>query len=176
MILPGDLFFLDIAGNQFHGYTTCLYRTFSMGQPSEEQMNSYRKCLELLENSYKNIKAGATSYDIYKNWPDDPGYWGPDYNWNDCTPFAVGHGVGLSLHDRPFIQLALQKQMPDTPPVELKEGMVIALETWYGEPGSRDGVRLEDMIVVTKDGYERLCTFPIDCLIDVWNKRYISVR
>ena len=62
------------------------------------------------------------------------------------------------------------------PPIELKEGMVIALETWYGEPGSRDGVRLEDMIVVTKDGCERLCTFPIDCLIDVWNKEYISIR
>ena len=72
----------------------------------------------------------------------------------------MGHGVGLSLHDRPFIQLALQKQNPNLPPVELKEGMVIALETWYGRPGSRDGVRLEDMVVVTKDGYDLLCPFP----------------
>lgn len=176
MILPGDLFFLDIAGNQFHGYTTCLYRTFSMGRPTQEQKDSYARCLELLEAAYRDIKAGATSYDVYKNWPDSPSFWGPDYNWNDCTPYAVGHGVGLSLHDRPFIQLALQKQMPDTPPIELREGMVIALETWYGEPKSRDGVRLEDMIVVTKDGCEKLCTFPIDCLIDVWNKEYVDIR
>ena len=170
-ILPGDLFFLDIAGNQFHGYTTCLYRTFCMGKPTEEQKDSYAKCLELLTNSYKGIKAGNTSYDVYAQWPDSPYFWGPDYDWNACTPYAVGHGVGLSLHDRPFIQLALQKQNPNLPPVELKEGMVIALETWYGRPGSRDGVRLEDMVVVTKDGYDLLCPFPIDTLIDVWKKQ-----
>ena len=62
-----------------------------MGRPTQEQKDSYARCLELLEAAYRDIKAGATSYDVYKNWPDSPSFWGPDYNWNDCTPYAVGH-------------------------------------------------------------------------------------
>ena len=44
----------------------------------------------------------------------------------------------------------------------LEEGMVIAVETFTGKRGGDHGVRLEEDIVVTKDGYEFLTGFPID--------------
>jgi Xaa-Pro aminopeptidase len=45
--------------------------------------------------------------------------------------------------------------------------MVMAIETWTGKKGARNAVRLEDMVVVRKDGYELLSRWPIDELIEV---------
>ena len=48
-------------------------------------------------------------------------------------------------------------------PIPLEEGMVLAIETWTGKKGGgRDGVRLEENVVVTKDGYDLLTTYPVD--------------
>jgi Xaa-Pro aminopeptidase len=47
-------------------------------------------------------------------------------------------------------------------PVELKENMVLAIETFAGEPGEEGGIRLEDMGVVTKTGFELITNFPYD--------------
>jgi len=47
-------------------------------------------------------------------------------------------------------------------PVKLEENRVIALETWVGRQGGKFGVRLEEDVLVTRDGYEVLTKFPID--------------
>ena len=46
--------------------------------------------------------------------------------------------------------------------------MLLALETWTGKRGGKDGVRLEEMVAVTKDGYDLLTKFPIDKLTECW--------
>ena len=97
------------------------------------------------------------------NWPDSPSYWGYD-RWSDVQGYAVGHGVGISLHKLPFIFYPAANANP----VELEEGMVIALETWTGNKGGRDGVRLEEQMVVTKDGYDLLTKFPVAELTECW--------
>ena len=53
-------------------------------------------------------------------------------------------------------------------PVKLEENMVIALETWTGKPGGKDGVRLEEDVLVTKDGCEVLTRYPIDEITECW--------
>ena len=53
-------------------------------------------------------------------------------------------------------------------PAELKEGMILALETYTGHPGGKDGVRLEEDILVTADGYEVLSRWPISELMECW--------
>ena len=52
--------------------------------------------------------------------------------------------------------------------VKLEEGMILALETWAGKYGGKDGVRLEEDMLVTKDGYELLTKWPIDKLTACW--------
>lgn len=53
-------------------------------------------------------------------------------------------------------------------PRKLEENMVIALETWTGKKGGKDGVRLEQCMVVTKDSYEVITKFPIGKIIECW--------
>ena len=119
----------------------------------------------MLFDSIGAVKAGNTTYDIVDKWPDSPKYWGFD-EWREVLPYAVGHGIGLSLHDPPFI--SPMHKAAGAPAVELREGMVIALETWTGKRGGKDGVRLEEDLVVTKDGCEILTRFPVDKLLECW--------
>ena len=58
--------------------------------------------------------------------------------------------------------------MAGVPPTELKEGMVLALETYTGKPGGKDGVRLEEDVLVTKNGCEVLTRWPIEELMECW--------
>jgi Xaa-Pro aminopeptidase len=54
------------------------------------------------------------------------------------------------------------------PPVPLQAGMALALETYAGHKGGKDGVRLEEDIIVTEDGCEVLTRWPIDELMECW--------
>ena len=62
----------------------------------------------------------------------------------------------------------MTKKMGGYPPATLKEGMVLALETYAGHKGGRDGVRIEENILVTGDGYELLTRWPIAELMECW--------
>jgi Xaa-Pro aminopeptidase len=110
------------------------------------------------------VKSGATDHDILAKWPDSPQYWGYEH-WSDVNPLACGHGIGLTLHDPPMIFYTHREL--GLPPFTFQTGMVLALETWTGKKGGRDGVRIEDMILVKDDGYELLSRFPQE-LIECW--------
>ena len=92
-------------------------------------------------------------------------YWGYD-DWNEVAAYAIGHGLGLTLHDRPLITPI--KKLAGYPPTTLQAGMVLALETYAGHKGGEDGVRLEENILVTEDGYELLTRWPIEELMECW--------
>ena len=81
-------------------------------------------------------------------------------------PYAIGHGIGLTLHDRPVISML--KKVAGYPPTPLKSGMALALETYAGHKGGKDGVRLEENILVTDEGCEVLTRWPIDELMECW--------
>ena len=112
----------------------------------------------------KAVKAGNTTLDICEQWPTDPSYWGPFDSWAQAGGLAMGHGLGISLHERPWINYGYSKDFPEV----LEEGMVIALETYTGKYGGKEGVRLEEQMVVTKDGYDLLSLWPIDEITECW--------
>ena len=161
-IAPGDVLCIDINGNSYMGYKSCYYRTFVCGQATEKQKEVYEECRAMMYAGMAGIKAGNTTADIIAGWPQTPKYWGYD-NWLDVAGYALGHGLGLSLHEAPacFKPGTVLAGKVDT----LEEGMVIAVETWTGGEDPRFGkfgVRLEEDIVVTKDGYELLTKWPVD--------------
>ncbi|TEU00247.1 MAG: aminopeptidase P family protein [Candidatus Stahlbacteria bacterium] len=164
-IRPGDLIYIDVDGASYQGYMSCVYRTFCCGKATQEQKDLYEECYNMLYSAINAVKAGNTTYDVAEKWPDSPKYWGYD-SWGEVLPYAVGHGLGLTLHDPPGISRVVMNV--GLPAIELKEGMVIALETYAGKRGGKDGVRLEEDVLVTKNGCEILTRWPIEELMECW--------
>lgn len=162
-IQPGDLIYVDVDAASYQGYKPCVYRTFCCGRATAEQKELYEEARAMLYDGMSAVKAGNTTLDICEKWPTSASYWGYK-TWEEVLPHAVGHGIGLSLHERPFISLERAREHAD----KLEENMVIALETWTGKKGGKDGVRLEQDMIVTKDGYEVITKFPLDELIECW--------
>ncbi len=161
----GDLIYIDVDGASYQGYKSCIYRTFCCGKASQEQKDVYEECRAMLYDAIDTIKDGSTDWQLLEKWPDSPKYWGHD-TWGEVGPYAIGHGLGLTLHDRPFFNR--MQQMAGVPEQKFREGMVLAIETYAGRKGGKFGVRLEENVLVTKDGYERLSLWPIDELMECW--------
>lgn len=162
-IAPGDLINIDINGASFQGYKCCYYRCFSCGQATQGQHDAYARCRDEMYAAMDVIKDGARVADVIKPWPTDPKEFG--YNsWQECRGFYLGHGLGLGLQEGPEMFWNWNAGQNE----ELKEGMVLAMETYYGPKGSGYGVRLEEDLVVTKDGYELLTKFPVDKITECW--------
>jgi len=160
-IRPGDVICVDINGNSYQGYKSCYYRSFVCGKATSLQKEVYEQCRAMMYEGMKGIKAGNTTADITAGWPQSPSYWGYD-KWLDVAGYALGHGLGISLHEAPnFFKPFTAPKNPEV----LEEGMVLAVETWVGGEDPRYGkfgIRLEEDIAVTKDGYDLLTLYPVD--------------
>ena len=157
MIQPGDMIFLDIM-HSYNGYRTCYYRTFICGQPNNNQIDAYETASKWLAASMDMIRPGVTPDEVAAVWPDahEFGY----KNEEEAFLLQYGHGVGMSLWERPIFSKRFKGQ---TRP--LKEGMVFALETWKGSNDGSGAARIEEEVVVTKDGCEIITNYPSDHLI-----------
>jgi Xaa-Pro aminopeptidase len=164
-VRPGDLIYMDVDGASYQGYKSCVYRTFCCGKATEEQKDLYEECRAMLYAGMSVIKDGATDYELLEKWPKSPQFWGYD-SWADVGPYAIGHGLGLSLHDKPFFNQ--QQKHAGMPEQKFQAGMCLAVETYAGKRGGKDGVRLEENVLVTKEGYERLSLWPIEKLMECW--------
>jgi Xaa-Pro aminopeptidase len=148
IIEPGDLVYLDLVGPVFSGYRSCCYRVFKCGaKPTQREKDWYQKAYDWLYAGLEYLKPGYTSADIAKQWPKCE-IWG-NVSEHQASPNCVGHGLGLGQHEYPFIGRICS--LDDPLPIE--KGMVVALETWHGEYGV-GGCRIENVYLVTDDGYE----------------------
>ncbi len=163
MVRPGDVVIVDINGNSWHGYKSCYYRTFVCGQATAEMHELYEDARAMMYDAMRHIKAGVAVADIVEtDFPKSPNYWGYD-TIEEVASYCVGHGLGISLHEYPFVSYLIR------PPVEgsiFQEGMVLAMETWTGKRGGDFGIRLEENFVVTKDGIDLLTKYPVDKIIE----------
>lgn len=157
IIQPGDMVFLDIM-HSYNGYRTCYYRTFVCGEPNNAQIDAYEKASKWISASIDMIRPGVTLDEVSSVWPD-----ATDFGYRDeAEAFLLqyGHGIGLSLWERPIISKRYSGQNKP-----LQEGMVFALETWCGAEDGSGAARIEEEVVVTKDGCEIITNFPSDRLI-----------
>lgn len=158
MIRPGELVYFDV-GNTYNGYKTCYYRTFSCGVPTPSQVRAYEKALKWIRDGIAAIKPGNTSADVAKCWPSATELGFKDEE--EALLLQYAHGIGLGLWEKPIISRLFSL---DTP-FELKEGMVFALETWCASEDGTGSARIEEEVVVTKDGCELITKFPSDEII-----------
>jgi Xaa-Pro aminopeptidase len=159
MIRPGDLVYADFYNIGYLGYRSCYYRTFSMGEPTQAQKDAYEKARDDLYDVLERIEPGATTDEICKGFPDEEG---EHMDWYDADEFWQmttnhwAHGLGLQLYETPLIWRGIS---PDHP-IEIEEGMTMAVETM--QPADRQGVRVEEMVVVRENGVEILSQWPVE--------------
>lgn len=153
LIRPGDQAFFDII-HSFNGYRTCYYRTFNVGSATASQHDAYTKAREWMDASIQMIRPGVGTDEVAAVWPKATEF-GFD---NELAAFGLqfGHGLGLGLHERPIIS----RLNSMTEPIELKEGMVFALETYCPASDGYSAARIEEEVVVTANGPQILTLFP----------------
>jgi Xaa-Pro aminopeptidase len=166
LIRPGDPAFFDIL-HSFMGYRTCYYRTFAVGSASRAQRDAYVICRELMDKAIAAVKPGVTTADIVSLWPK-----AEEFGFaNEEAAFALqyGHGLGLSIWERPIFSRMTSFDAPET----LEEGMVFALETYWPAADGWGAARIEEEVVVTATGAEVITKFPAEELL-VAGKRYYT--
>jgi Xaa-Pro aminopeptidase len=155
---PGDPAYFDIL-HSYMGYRTCYYRTFAVGSASPALIDAYKRCRYYLDVAINTIKPGVTTADIVKLWPKAEDFGFP----NEEAAFALqyGHGVGLAIWEKPVFSRLVSLEHPE----EIKEGMVFALETFWPATDGWSAARIEEQLVVTKDGCEVITRFPAEELL-----------
>lgn len=157
LIRPGDQAFFDII-QAYLGYRTCYYRTFNVGRASQPQRDAYTRAREWIDAAIALVKPGQSTDAIARAWPRAEEFGFPDEM--SCFGLQFGHGVGLGLHERPIISRLNSLDHP----MEIKQGMVFALETYCPASDGASAARIEEEVVVTADGCEVITLFPADDL------------
>jgi Xaa-Pro dipeptidase len=161
MIRPGDLVYVDVDGASYQGYKTCIYRTFCCGRAREEQKSSFLQRPEMLPRSLSACVMRLPTTTCSRSGPT-PRLLGLR-DLGRCEPACLRprhRSPARQAHD------LLHPPGPRYTAAYPQSGMVMAFETYNRQKG-KDGVRIEDMVLVTEDGYELLSLFPQE-LIECW--------
>lgn len=142
-IEPGVLVVVD-AGCVLGGYCSDCTRTFAVGEISERLQELYALCLEAQLAGLAAVAPGVAGRDAdaASRTPID----GAGLGW--AYGHGMGHGVGLQIHEAPTLR-------PESTDV-LETGNIVSVEPGIYIPDERAGVRIEDLVLVTDDGCERL--------------------
>lgn len=133
-------------GVVYEHYCSDMTRTVKFGNPSEDAQNIYKTVLKAEQSAIEAIKPGVMIKDIDKIARDiisEAGY-------GDYFPHRLGHGLGLEEHEYQDVSSANENP--------LEAGMVITIEPGIYVPDVA-GVRIEDDILVTENGYEILTKY-----------------
>ncbi len=147
VIRAGELVVID-TGARVDGYCSDITRTFAAGEPSAELRAIYELVLAAQLAGLAAVRAGAHGRDdvdaAARAVIDDAGH-------SERFGHGTGHGVGLEVHEAP----SLGRTRGD----RLETGMVCTVEPGIYVEGLA-GVRIEDTVLVTADGGERLTNYP----------------
>ncbi|HET9093544.1 MAG TPA: Xaa-Pro peptidase family protein [Solirubrobacteraceae bacterium] len=142
----GELVVVDW-GAVYRGYASDCTRTFAIGEPGPEAREVYELVLGAQQAGLEAIRAGGDGREIDRVVRDiihGAGH-------ADHFGHGLGHGVGLEVHEAPWLSFRGQDI--------LEAGNVVTVEPGVYLPG-RFGIRIEDLVVVTDDGCRILTTLP----------------
>ncbi|MGA0218428.1 MAG: M24 family metallopeptidase, partial [Ilumatobacteraceae bacterium] len=146
--VEGDTVVIDV-GALVSGYHSDMTRTFVVGEPTVEQRRWYELVLESQMAGLEAVAAGVRVSDVdraCRSVFESAGL-------SDLFVHGTGHGVGLDIHEEPFLGASGQ--------TELVAGDVVTVEPGLYRVGT-GGVRIEDLVVVTSEGHRNLTTHPKD--------------
>ncbi len=143
------------------GYHADMTRTFVKGEPNEVVEEWYELTEKALEAALDVVEPGATGEDVHDAVCDiyeDAGEPTLRDDPETETGFihGTGHGVGLAVHELPSLSFGGG---------ELEAGNVITIEPGLYDPDV-GGVRIEDFVVVTEEGYENLTEYPKTLVVE----------
>lgn len=154
-IQAGDLVAFDTDMVGPHGYFADISRTVycGPGSPTERQRELYRMAVAEIEHNLTLVRAGAALRDVQKK-----AYVKPE-EFHELDYPCIMHAVGM-CDEYPRIDPIHrgENRYDDV----LHAGMVMCIESYVGAVGETDGVKLEQQVLVTDDGYEMLTTYPYD--------------
>lgn len=139
VLKEGDLVVMDF-GCVYKGYCSDMTRTVGIGSISDDKMDVYNTVLKAQLSSLEKIKPGAVCSDVHNTAQRII-----DEKYKGFFGHSLGHGVGLEVHERPNLSSRCD--------IVLQPGHVVTVEPGIYLPGNC-GVRIEDLVVVTEDGYE----------------------
>lgn len=142
VIEEGQSIIIDM-GARYQGYCADLTRTVWVGEPDERLKEVYPVVSQAVEQVFERLGSGMTGKEldaIARDYINRHGF-------GDAFTHSLGHGVGLRVHEGP----SANKRSEDV----LKPGNTLTIEpgAYFPEWG---GVRVEDVVLVTEDGFEIL--------------------
>ena len=142
----GHMVLLDF-GAVYDGYCGDMTRMLVMGKADARQKEVYGLVLEAQERCLAGVRPGATCHQLDSLCRD----YFVSKGYGDAFMHGTGHGVGLAIHEDPRLKQTFQ--------TVVEPGMVFSVEPGLYFAGW-GGVRIEDLVAVTDDGYQNLTTTP----------------
>ena len=158
LIRPGDQAFFDIL-QSYMGYRTCYYRTFNVGRATPVQRDAYKQCREWLDKAIELIKPGVSTDKVGEVWPKARGLRLPQRDGRLRPAVRPRPGARVARATRSSRALVSLEH-----PMEIKTGMVFALETYCPAKDGYSAARIEEEIVVTDKGCVVITLFPAEDL------------
>lgn len=150
-LTPGDFVTMDF-GCVYDGYCSDMTRTVAVGSVSDKQRKVYETVRAAQLAALEAVRAGAACADVdavARAIIADAGY-------GDAFGHALGHGVGVQIHEEPRLSARSQQVLSDN--------MVVTVEPGIYLPGEF-GVRIEDLVVVNGEKTVNLSHFTKELLI-----------
>ena len=147
----GDFVVMEF-GCIYEGYCSDMTRTVVIGEASEKHKEIYETVLAAQKAALEGIRPGLKGKEIdamARDYITKAGY-------GEYFGHGLGHSVGIEIHENPRFSM-MEEQV-------IEEGMVITVEPGIYVPGF-GGVRIEDMIVVTKEGLKNFTHSPKELII-----------
>ncbi len=151
VIREGDFVTMDF-GVLYHGYCSDMTRTVAVGYATEEMEKVYNTVLQAQLAGLSATRAGVPGREVdgaARQVIIDAGY-------GDYFGHGYGHSLGLEVHEAPSPNPSNDQPMP--------AGAVASAEPGIYLPG-KFGVRIEDVVIFTADGYENITASPKKLII-----------
>ena len=152
---PGDLVGIDTDMIGPFGYSADISRTFHCGpgKPGRRQKQLYRLAMEEVEYNTGLIRPGISFRELQQQAYQVP----EEFHQNAYS--CIIHGIGM-CDEYPCLGPGFRG--PVQYDGKLEAGMVVCVESYMGAVGERNGVKLEQQVLVTEDGHETLTSFPLE--------------